>query len=93
MKTDVYSWRLERTTKEALEQEARREGISLARLLDRITREWIETRRAAGGDDKAQRLLHLAVRQTIGSIDGGDPRRSRKAREAIRSRLRKAHDR
>jgi hypothetical protein len=46
MKTVVYRWRLSPKRKAELEAAARREGISLAALLNRITGDWLAVRRA-----------------------------------------------
>jgi hypothetical protein len=40
-KSEVYSWRLAPDLKAELEQRAREEGIGLAALLERISREWL----------------------------------------------------
>ena len=86
MKTDVYSWRLTSAKKIALENRARREGSSLAQLLDRITQEWMEARN--GEHDPAEQIrLHAAVRKTLGVISGKDPGRAEQAKATIRKRL------
>ena len=48
-KTDVYSWRISRAHKVALEHIAREERVSLAQLLDRVTGQWITARTGVGG--------------------------------------------
>jgi hypothetical protein len=71
-----------------LELESRRERSSIASILSRISREWLETRRRNGADEEAEqaRLQRLAAR-SLGSISGDDPRRAEQARRAIRRRL------
>jgi len=94
MKTDVYSWRVASETRSELEREARREGASIAEILDRITGQWLAARRAerAGEDAEQARMRQAAVR-TFGSISGGDPRRSVSVRDEVRRRLQKRRGR
>jgi hypothetical protein len=85
-KTEVYSWRVDRETKMGLEEEARREGISLAQLMDRMAHQWLESRRH---DDKSEQArLHAAAAKYVGAISGGDPFGSEKVREVVRKRIR-----
>jgi hypothetical protein len=44
-KSAIDSWRFSPELKTALEREARREGVTLAGLLDRMVEEWVRTRR------------------------------------------------
>jgi hypothetical protein len=92
MKTDVYSWRVTSSKKMALESRARREGTSLAQLLDRITQEWMEARNNEI-DPAEQRRLQVAVRKTLGVISGKTPGRAEQSRAAIRKRLANRHGR
>ena len=87
-KTEVYSWRLSPRTKEELERKAREANLSVGSLLDSIVEEWMRTgKNANGNDENRQKQLHAAAARTIGVLRGGDPRRSEKARQAIRARL------
>ncbi|HLQ78656.1 MAG TPA: hypothetical protein VK210_14960 [Terriglobia bacterium] len=86
MKTDVYSWRVTSAKKIALENRARREGSSLAQLLDRITQEWMDARNSEIDPDEQIRL-HAAVGKTLGVISGKNPVRAEQARTAIRKKL------
>lgn len=87
-KTEVYSWRLSRDLKNALEEAARREKESMAGLLERITREWLDRSRFGNGRDTAiQNRLHSLATRTFGTIAGGDPRRSEGVRRTVRARL------
>ena len=71
MKTTVYSWRVSEDVKSALEDEARRENISLAALLDRMARRWIKEREAERVDDEAEQArLHAAAAKFLGAISG-----------------------
>src|SRR6185436_5510352 len=74
MKTEVYSWRVTPAKKIALENRARREGSSLAQLLDRITQEWMEARNNEI-DPVEQLRLHAAAQKTLGLISGKNPKR------------------
>lgn len=87
MKTEIYTWRLSRDLKEALESKARREKVSIAALLDRGTREWLQKDGALAGADAEQIRLHEQARKSIGKIVGVDPLRAESARSVIRERL------
>ena len=92
MKTEVYSWRVSAQQKAALESEARREGKSLANLLEKITAGWLEERRKArNGDEAEQAAIRKRVMATVGSIRGGDPTRSQRASELVREIIRQKH--
>ena len=87
-KTEVYSWRVARHRKIALEDEARRTGKSLGALLDDITAQWLLTRAEHGGSEASrQARLRAAVAHVIGTIAGGKPRRAEQARALVRQRL------
>ena len=45
-KTVIYSWRLDPDLRQGLNEAARAERTSVARLLDRIVREWLAKREA-----------------------------------------------
>ena len=92
MKTEVYSWRLSAHHKAELEGEARREGSSLARLLERITTEWLQNRRDSRSDEEAEQArIRRRVMGTVGSLRGGDPTRSQRASELVREIIQKKH--
>ena len=87
-KDEVYSWRVEAETKQALEDEARRSGVSLAALLASIARDWLEARRQRAGDDDAeQNRLREALLDTVGVVAGGDAERSARASGRLKKRL------
>ena len=86
-KTEVYSWRVTSARKIALENEARREGTTVAALLEQITEDWIESRRGLLGDEDEQSRLHARAAKTIGTIAGGDPKRAERAKSIIRRKL------
>ena len=93
-KTEVYSWRVEPTTKQALEEEARRQGLSLAELLDRIANSWLAARGAGLGDDEAEQArLRESLLATAGTLSGGDPERATRARSTLREKLTKKRGR
>jgi hypothetical protein len=94
MKNEVYSWRLSSARKDALEQEARRSGKSVAELLEAITEEWLRARReSAASEAKIQERLKRAARGAIGALSSGDPDRSRDVKRRIRERLRRRRGR
>jgi hypothetical protein len=94
MKSEVYSWRLSPDLKDDLEEAARREGISLSRLLERIAREWLKTRASAAEDDEAeQERLKAIAMQYVGTIRGGDPDRSAEVSKRVREILARKYGR
>jgi len=89
MKTEVYSWRLSRGLKSDLERAARARKVRVSALLDMAVRDWLA--KIAG--DEEQKRLHAAVEPLIGSIAGGNPRRSEMVREIVRKRLARKYGR
>jgi len=93
MKTEVYSWRVSAAKKADLESEARREGMSLSALLDRITSDWLTEHRNGHGDDEAEQArIRKRVMATVGTIRGGDPTRSSRTSELVREIIRQKHE-
>lgn len=87
-KSEVYSWRIARHRKIALEDEARRSGKSLSALLDDITAQWLVARAEhAEREPDRQARLRAEVAKVIGTIAGGKPRRAEQARALVRQRL------
>jgi len=92
MKTEVYSWRLSAARKAELESEARQEGISVSKLLEQITGDWLAQRRNGHSDDEAeQAALRKRVMATVGTIRSGDPTLATRAREVVRERILRKH--
>jgi len=92
MKTEVYSWRVSPEKKAELESEAKREGTSMSALLDRITSDWLTEHRNGRNDDEAeQAAIRKRAAPAIGSIRGGDPTRSARARELVREIIARKH--
>ncbi|HEX8817887.1 MAG TPA: hypothetical protein VF753_20530 [Terriglobales bacterium] len=91
MKTEVYSWRLSAHKKAGLETEARRDRVSLAKLLDEITDDWLAGRRNGHQSDEAeQAALRRRVMKTVGTLRG--PRNGAEtAREAVREHIWQRH--
>ncbi len=85
-KTAVYSWRVDPELKNMLEQTARTERISVARLLDRIVKDWLH-RKDPSEDEDVQRRLHKAARKCFGTIRGGDPNLASQAKKRVRLRI------
>lgn len=94
MKDQVYSWRISAQKKAELECEARREGTSLARLLEQITADWMRQRRnSRNGDEDEQARIRKRVEAAIGSLAGGDPHRASRASQRVREIIRRKHER
>jgi hypothetical protein len=88
MKTEVYSWRVSAAKKAELESEARREGTSVAELLERITADWLRERRTSrNGEEDEQAALRRRVMATVGTMRSGDPTLATRAREVVRERI------
>jgi len=85
-KAAVYSWRLTPELKQALTEAAKNNRESVATLLERIAREWLE-RSSSAEDEDEQRRLHAAAARYLGSIDGRDPDRATNAKRILRARL------
>jgi hypothetical protein len=82
-KVAVYRWRLDPGLRQCLEEAARAEETSVARLLDRIARVWLAEQEAE------QRRLHAEAAKWIGSISPGQgPCTRARIRERVRARLR-----
>jgi hypothetical protein len=94
MKSEVYSWRLSPDLKWALEDAARRERISVSRLLERIVREWLKTCAPAAENDEAEQArLRAVAMQFAGTIRGGDPDRAAEAGKRVRELLARRYGR
>ena len=93
MKTEVYSWRLPGDLKSDLERAAQLRKVSVAWILDAAVRDWLKKSGAALESEEAQRKLHDAAERCFGVVQGHDPRRAEKARDAVRERLRRRYAR
>jgi hypothetical protein len=94
MKSEVYSWRVSAQKKLELEMEARREGKSVAQLLDEISSQWIEERKNSRPlDDLEQERIRKRVLALAGSYSGGDPHRAANASGRVREILRERYGR
>ena len=89
MKSEVYSWRVSTDLKTGLEREARRRKISVSAVLDLAARDWLNK----GEADEEQPRLHKTASKCFGSLASGNAHRSENARQAVRQRLRRHHDR
>ena len=93
MKTEVYSWRLTPEKKLELESEARREGKSVAEVLDEISGEWLNMRRDThNGDGTEQARIRKRIMATVGTVRGGDPTRATRSKELVRGIIRRKHE-
>ena len=93
MKNEVYSWRVSTDLKTGLEREARRRKISVAAVLDLAARDWLNKGGAEIEGDEEQLRLRKAASKCFGAVASGNPHRSENARQAVRQRLRRHHDR
>ena len=91
-KSEVYSWRVSPVLKASLEDAARRERSSVARMLEKIVEDHLRQRREAS-DDEEQERIRARVRRFAGAIAGSDPTRSSRASELVRARLMRKHAR
>ncbi len=66
-----------------MEAEASLQGVTLAEMLNRIAKQWLEMR--SNDDEAEQARLHAAVAKCCGTISGGDPRGSEKVHETVRN--------
>ena len=92
-KTEVYSWRVDTDLKSALEQAARTEKTSVARLLDQIVRNWLRESSSLNGEDEQQQRVHSAARQCFGTLSDGDPDLATLAKARVRRKIRERHAR
>ena len=90
-KSEVYSWRVSPLLKASLEDAARRERSSVAKLLERIVEDHLRKSRAS--DDEEQERIRARVRRLAGAISGSDPTRSSRVSELVRARLMRKHAR
>ena len=93
MKSEVYSWRVSTDLKTGLEREARRRKMSLSGVLDLAARDWLSKGGAEVDGDAEQLRLRKAAAKCFGSLASGNAHRSENARQAVRQRLRRHHDR
>ncbi len=93
MKTEVYSWRVSSDVKMSLEREARRRNISMSAALDAAAREWLQKNGVTNEGDEEQRRLQKAASKWLGTLAGGNARRSETASQAVRDRLRRHYGR
>lgn len=94
MKTEVYSWRVSAQKKFELEIQARREGKSVAQLLDEISSKWLEERRNSMPlDAREQARIRRRVMAIAGSLSGGDPHRAANASARVSEILRERYGR
>jgi len=88
MKTEVYSWRVSSCRKSELEAEARRNGTSLAELLEHIAADWLNAQRSSRmNEEREQQRIRAAASAAIGGIESGDPHRSKNVSRLVREHL------
>lgn len=86
-KSAVYSWRVDPDLLGRLEAVARREGRSVASLLEEIALARVDSRDASSDDEAEQAARHARVSSSIGVLRGGDPDRAASARARVRARI------
>src|SRR5450631_2361466 len=92
MNTVVFRWRVSSEKIAALRTEARLEGISLTRLLNKIIGEWLRKPRAPRKYDQAEQdAIRRRVMAVIGSVQGGDPTRSARTSELVSEIIQRKH--
>lgn len=57
----------------ALEEEARKKGLSLSALLDQIAEQWLVEQLEGGDAHDSQEAIRHRVRAVVGSHSSGDP--------------------
>lgn len=93
-KTEVYSWRLSRQLKVELEEAARSEHKSMAELLERIVREWLEQSRDRDEkEEERQRRLQEEAMRFVGILESGRPDRAERTRSEVKARIALRHGR
>ncbi len=90
-KTEVYSWRLSLPMKVALEEAAKKQRMSIAKLLESVVDEWLSEfyKTDNSHDNEEQARRHKAAAICFGAFAGGDPKRSENVRHTLRARLTK----
>jgi len=91
MKNTVYSWRLEKDLKLALEDAARRENKSVSSLLEGIVSDWLSGNSANDDDEQIQQQLQKSALACAGSIKGTDPELAGQASTRIQEKLKRKH--
>jgi hypothetical protein len=88
-KSEVYTWRVSPATKASLEEEARSTNRSVARLLDEIVADHLNSRTDPNKSDiEHQGRLHARAARFAGCL-AGTGRRSERVRELVRARLKR----
>ena len=90
-KSEVYKWCLSPVSKAALEEAARKQNRSIADLLEEIVSANL-SQSGRESDAERQRALHARAAEFAGCITGDDSRRAERARELVRTRLKKRND-
>jgi len=91
-KTAICSWRIDPKPKRALEAKARREGMTLPELLNRMLQQELREHRLRLANDEAEQARrHAATAKYAGTITSGDPHFSENVSSKIRARIEKRH--
>ena len=90
-KNEVYTWRVSSTTKASLEEVARSTNRSVAQLLDAIVADHLSSASDGCESEIEQRRFHSRAARFLGCLAGGAARRSERARELVRARLKRRY--
>ena len=90
-KNEVYTWRVSSATKASLEEVARSTNRSVAQLLDEIVADHLSSASDGSESDMEQHRFHSRAARFLGCFAGGAARRSERARELVRARLKRRH--
>ena len=89
-KSEVYSWRVTPALKAELEEAARSENTSVGVILERIARDWLQTREQE--DAEQQRRLHERARKAMGAVSIGlGPYTNKRVRKVMGEHLDKKY--
>jgi hypothetical protein len=94
-KSEVYSRRLSPHLKLALEASAREKRASVGSLLEEIVQGWLAQagQRSDAAEAEREANIRALALKAAGSIAGGNPGRSREARQLVRRKLKRKHGR
>jgi macrodomain Ter protein organizer (MatP/YcbG family) len=85
-KSEVYAWRMSPDLKMALEDAARRQGLRVSVLLERVVRAWLEEHADVLRSEEEERIRARALR-CAGVLESGDRKRSSQVSRRVRERL------
>jgi len=90
MRTQVVSWRLTKDLKSALEEDARKRGLTVSAVLDSAVHKWLETSQAE--ERRQSQRAQSQAAPFVGAIND-DTWSSTKVRQTVRDRIKRRHGR